>query len=81
MRFLPDFYEKIPGARQKIRENARTIINIAVGIVGGAGGAAVFRILMFTDCKLSLGLRIVFGEMESKMVEFEAEWSKRCKDL
>jgi hypothetical protein len=40
MGFLPDFYEKIPGARQKIRENARTIINFVVGCVGGAGGAA-----------------------------------------
>jgi hypothetical protein len=40
MGVLQDFYGKIPGARLKIRENARTIINIVGGIVGGAGGAA-----------------------------------------
>jgi hypothetical protein len=37
MGFLPNFYEKINGARLKIRENIRIIINFAVGIVGGAG--------------------------------------------
>jgi hypothetical protein len=40
MGVLQDFCGKIPGARLKIRENARTIINIVVGGVGGAGGAA-----------------------------------------
>jgi hypothetical protein len=57
------------------------IINIVVGSFGEAGGAAISRILMLTNCELSLGLKIVLGEMESEMVEFEAEWSKRCKDL